>query len=83
MNEDSTVNQAPPGMVASVGQPPEYLTTDEVAKLVRAPAESVRFWHHAGRGPRSVKIGRRRLYRRADVEAWLEKQYDSQGPGAA
>ncbi len=57
---------------------PEYLTTQEVAELVRAPAETVRYWSHAGRGPRSVKIGRRRLYRRADVQAWLDEQYASQ-----
>jgi excisionase family DNA binding protein len=73
------------GHPATGAVPPrvEYLTTDEVATWVRSPAETVRYWHAVGRGPRSVKVGRRRLYRRADVEAWLDAQYDSQGPGAA
>src|SRR4051794_15389782 len=41
---------------------PEYLTTQEVGELVRAPTESVRFWRHVGKGPRSFKLGRRVLY---------------------
>lgn len=60
-----------------------FLTTQELADLVRAPVETCRFWRHVGRGPRSVKIGRRVLYKRADVDAWLEEQYADQGPGAA
>lgn len=49
----------------------EYMTTEEVANVVRAPAENVRYWRHVGKGPRSFKVGRRVLYARADVEAWL------------
>jgi prophage regulatory protein len=53
---------------------PEYLTTAEVAELVRAPAETVRYWVYVGKAPKSVKIGRRRLFRRSDVVTWLEAQ---------
>ena len=51
-----------------------FLTTAEVAELVRAPAETVRYWRHVGKGPRSFKVpgGRRVLYAVEDVEAWLE-----------
>ena len=80
MEEKGLAAQAVSGLAAVT---PEYLTTQELADLVRAPAETCRFWRHAGRGPRSVKIGRRVLYKRADVEAWLEEQYASQGPGGA
>jgi predicted DNA-binding transcriptional regulator AlpA len=60
----------------------EYMTTEELAALVRAPsAETCRYWRNVGKGPRSVRIGRRVLYRRADVEAWIEGQYTASGGG--
>jgi predicted DNA-binding transcriptional regulator AlpA len=50
-----------------------FLTTAEVAELVRAPAETVRYWRHVSKGPKSFKVpgGRRVLYAVEDVEAWL------------
>ena len=50
---------------------PKYLTISEVADLVRAPIETVRYWRHIGTGPPSFKIGRRVLYAIEDVEAWI------------
>jgi len=50
----------------------EYMTTDEVAELSRTSAETVRYWRHVGKGPKSFKVGRRVLYDRADVQAWLD-----------
>ena len=49
------------------------MTTEEVAELARTSPETVRYWRHIGRGPTSFKVGRRRLYARADVESWLEE----------
>jgi len=37
----------------------KYLTTAEVAELLRAPVETVRYWRHVGKGPTSFKVGRR------------------------
>lgn len=51
----------------------KYLTTEEVAELLRTSPESVRYWAHAGRGPKSFKVGRRRLYAVEDVDAWIAK----------
>ena len=48
-----------------------YMTTQEVADLVRAPVETVRYWRHVGKGPDAFKVGRRVLYRRTTVEHWL------------
>lgn len=48
-----------------------YMTTAEVAELLRTPAETVRYWRHVNRGPASFKIGRRVLYAREDVEKFL------------
>lgn len=49
----------------------KYLTTEEVAAILRTPVESVRYWHHVGKGPKSFKVGRRRLYAVEDVEAFI------------
>lgn len=48
-----------------------YLTTNEVAEALRTPAETVRYWRHVGKGPKSFKIGRRVLYAAEDVEAFI------------
>lgn len=50
----------------------DLLTTEEVAEITRTSPSTVYYWHTTGAGPKSVKIGRRRLYARADVEAWIE-----------
>lgn len=66
--------------INSTGALPENLTTNEVADLVRTSPETVRYWRHVGKGPRSWKAGGRRvLYRREDVEAWLQEQYEAGG----
>lgn len=53
---------------------PNLLTTTEVADLARTSPETVRYWRHIGKGPRSFKLGRRVLYDEADVLAWIEAQ---------
>jgi excisionase family DNA binding protein len=49
----------------------KYLTTTEVAEALRTPAETVRYWRHVGKGPKSFKVGRRVLYAVEDVEAFI------------
>jgi predicted DNA-binding transcriptional regulator AlpA len=51
----------------------DLLTTAEVAVITRAPASTVRYWRHLGTGPRSFRLGRRVVYRRGDVHAWIAK----------
>nr|WP_244275539.1 helix-turn-helix domain-containing protein [Mycobacterium europaeum] len=38
------------------------------------PASTWRYWASMGTGPHSFKIGRRRVWRRTAVEAWLAEQ---------
>ena len=60
-----------------------YMTTAEVAAVTRAPIETVRWWRHAGKGPKNFKLGRRVLYAVEDVEAWIEAaRADSPSPAA-
>lgn len=48
------------------------LTTTEVAAIFRTSPETVRYWRHVGKGPRSFKIGRSVLYREGDVRAFAD-----------
>lgn len=51
----------------------QYLTTEEVAELLRTTPETCRYWRHIGKGPASFKVGRRVLYAADDVEAFIAK----------
>jgi predicted DNA-binding transcriptional regulator AlpA len=54
------------------------LNTTEVSALTRVPIATLRWWRHQGLGPRSFKLGPRKvMYKEADVLAWLEQQYDA------
>jgi excisionase family DNA binding protein len=50
----------------------KYLTTAELAELLRTPVETVRYWRHVCKGPESFKVGRRVLYAADDVDAFIE-----------
>ncbi|WP_408656647.1 helix-turn-helix transcriptional regulator [Jatrophihabitans sp.] len=54
-----------------LGPDDDLLTTAEVAVITRAPASTVRYWRHIGSGPSSFRLGRRVVYRRGDVHAWI------------
>lgn len=56
---------------------PELMTAAEVSEYLRTPEGTLKFWRHAGTGPRYVRIGGRRvLYPRADLMAWVSEQYE-------
>ena len=50
------------------------LRTEEVSEWLSTPVATLRFWRHQGTGPKSLKPGRRVLYRQADVQEWLDRQ---------
>jgi excisionase family DNA binding protein len=52
----------------------ELLSIAEAAELLRAPVATLRYWRHLGTGPRSFRLGRRVLYRRDDLHAWIDHQ---------
>ena len=62
--------------------PERYMTTPEVAVLLRTSPETVRYWRHIGTGPSSFKVGRRVLYEAADVERWIQGHRDAGGTAA-
>jgi excisionase family DNA binding protein len=65
----------------TAGHHPDLLTIAEAAELLRAPVATLRYWRHLGTGPRSFRLGRRVLYRRDDLRAWVEEQLGRSATG--
>lgn len=54
------------------GHNPDLLTIGEAAAVLRAPVATLRYWRHLGTGPHSFRVGRRVVYRRDDLDAWID-----------
>lgn len=54
----------------------DLLTTEEVAALTRKSPATIRWLKDTGQGPRCGKLGRRVVYRRTDVEAWIASAFE-------
>jgi predicted DNA-binding transcriptional regulator AlpA len=52
----------------------EYLDSLDLEKLTGTAASTWRYWATIGQGPASFKLGRRRVWKRDVVLAWLEHQ---------
>ena len=48
------------------------MTTAEVANYTRLSVETLRYFRQRDEGPPFAKLGRRVMYRRRDVDAWIE-----------
>lgn len=51
----------------------ESLTTEDVAALCHTSPGTVHYWRTQGKGPKAYRVGRRLIFRRSDVEEWLER----------
>ena len=54
--------------------PDDYRTATEVAARLRVKQSTLRSWRQNGIGPKSVKFGKRTVYKRAWVEAYEREQ---------
>lgn len=54
-----------------------YMTTKEVAALLRKTPHAVRQMRHRGIGPKGTRYGREVLYLRQVVASWLTAREDS------
>lgn len=52
------------------------LTTPEVARYLGIPVATLYQWRTRGIAPRAVRVGKHLRFRRADVEAWVERHTD-------
>lgn len=59
----------------------DLLTLAEAAELLRTSESTMRYWRHTGTGPKSARVGRRVVYRSADIEAWLDEQFAADEAG--
>jgi prophage regulatory protein len=60
-----------------VGMVDRILNTAEVSEITRVPPTTLRWWRHTQIGPRSFRLGPRKImYKESDVLAWLENQYN-------
>jgi excisionase family DNA binding protein len=59
------------------------LTLAETAERMNTPEATLRYWVHLGKGPRSARIGRRRMFREADVDEWVAGHFSNTGNDAA
>lgn len=54
----------------------DIMFTEEVAELSRKSVATIRWLRATGQGPRSGRLGKRVVYRRSDVEAWIEGAFE-------
>jgi hypothetical protein len=61
----------------------DYLTTEEVAARYRRPAATIRYWRHTGYGPKGIKMGKRVVYSRAEIERFDRQLAEEAGAASA
>ena len=72
------------GSATSFANEEQILTTAQAATLLGVPEATMRYWRFVGSGPRSFKLGARKVaYKKSDVTAWLEKQYMGEEAGTS
>jgi len=54
--------------------PDEYLSSVAMFRMTGIPSSTWRYWASIGTGPASFKIGRRRVWKKSLVLAWLAEQ---------
>ena len=60
-------------------EPDEFLTIGELAARLRKPVNTLYRWNSRNEGPAYLRVGRTVLYRRTDVEKWLQSRYAGAG----
>jgi prophage regulatory protein len=60
---------------AKTALPTDILDAGDLEMLYNVPRATWRWWHSVGQGPPgSFRLGRRRVWRRVDVERWIAEQ---------
>ncbi|WP_225344752.1 helix-turn-helix transcriptional regulator [Mycobacterium intracellulare] len=55
------------------------MTHPEWCEKARITQSTGYYWRQIGKGPKAARIGKQLLYRRADVDAWLDSQFAGAG----
>jgi predicted DNA-binding transcriptional regulator AlpA len=51
---------------------PDLLSASELAAYLGVPVSTLYYWRGKGGGPKGFKLGKRVVYRAADVATWLD-----------
>lgn len=54
----------------------DWIGIAELAEEIAVPIRTIYNWRSKGYGPRGATFGKHVRFRRADVERWIEAQYD-------
>jgi len=49
-----------------------FLTFEELAEMLKLPANTLKKWRYLGEGPKGTRFGRHVRFDVKDVEQWLE-----------
>jgi predicted DNA-binding transcriptional regulator AlpA len=52
----------------------EFVGSTDLERLTGTKASTWRYWASIGAGPASFKLGRRRVWRKSQVLAWIAEQ---------
>lgn len=53
----------------------DLVPIEEASEMLRRPVATLYDWRYKGTGPRSAKIGGKVMYRRAELEAFVEAAF--------
>jgi DNA-binding transcriptional MerR regulator len=57
----------------------QLMTMAEVQAEFGFPLDTLRYWRQRGGGPPSFRLGRRVMYDRADLDAWITRAKQAHG----
>lgn len=71
---------------ASIKRPDsdDLLNVQATAELLGIPIATLKYWRHNNRGPRSFRLSDMRgrvVYRRRDIDEWIDAQEAASGAG--
>ena len=68
-------------VIYRVGAHMELLTTQEASEFLHIPLATLRHWVATGQAPQSAKIGRRRMFLKPALEAFVKAKF-AEAPAA-
>lgn len=55
----------------------DLLTVRELADYLRVSEQTIYTWRSQHRGPQALRLGRKVVFRKTTVDAWLEQQAEA------
>jgi excisionase family DNA binding protein len=78
MTAPVTAGENPGGQSSRGHMTDKLLTQQQLADELEVSLRTLERWRQQGTGPAFIRVGRSPRYRRADIDAWLERQRQRQ-----